>query len=471
MYANLFTTDSTAYLSNTGYIKVDGANQAHQAYVQGNYNTYTDSSAGGTAHITTWAMQWKDYAPVTNNQKPFGVKYNATLNFANTRLILTPSLTDFEYGKAYAVKDIAYDYDALGTNKGFIDGKIGSAVGALPFLTAQLTGTDLNDQKISLSIDPKKSDGQTLAVNTVNNAQAMFSRVNSVLSDNSNKGTNYGLSSGNGAGARFSLQVRPYYGYQKRSGAAASSHEAVGGMLFGNFETSGGHSFGVHVGMEQNINKNDGKTLKSRSTSGLLGVHGRYQITDPAYIRGQVSGVISTNDNDFYSTVGTHTRHSNTTYGLYGGLFGGYDFNINKNNTITPEIGISALRSHLPKMNVTYDLNPTLNQEYAKQDYTAVYANASLRWTGDFDLGGYMLKPTVMAGVRQTLTDGKMKSKLTYMGDSFSSSITDDLTVGFAQVGVSIGLTQNIALSLSYYGEYGDKTSNHMAYAHLKWTF
>ncbi len=81
------------------------------------------------------------------------------------------------------------------------------------------------------------------------------------------------------------------------------------------------------------------------------------------------------------------------------------------------------------------------------------------------------MKPAVMAGIRQTLTDGKIKSKLTYMGNSFNASIRDDSTVGIAQVDVKVALTQNMELSVSYYGEYGGHTANHMGYANFKWSF
>jgi Autotransporter beta-domain. len=117
-----------------------------------------------------------------------------------------------------------------------------------------------------------------------------------------------------------------------------------------------------------------------------------------------------------------------------GGLFGGYDFKLNQNNTLTPELGLSALWSHIPASNVEYNVLTPLNQSYTSQDYTAVYANAMLRWTGAFELGELMLQPRAMLGVRQTLSDGKIKSSMTFAGNQFNSSITDDRTVGLGQL-------------------------------------
>ena len=94
-----------------------------------------------------------------------------------------------------------------------------------------------------------------------------------------------------------------------------------------------------------------------------------------------------------------------------------------------------------------------------------------LRWTGAFELGELMLQPRAMLGVRQTLSDGKIKSSMTFMGNQFNSSITDDRTVGLGQLGLDIPLKEDLTLGLDYYGEYGEKTTNHMGYLSLKIEF
>ncbi len=427
---------------------------------------------GGTAYLRTWAMDLKPYASapiqVGDNSGISSTKFHlgdgSGASDTGTRLIVGGGSVAGNHKFAdFIEKD----------NAGTVTGKIGSVEGATPFIKASLSGNDWSDQEIDVSIDSQLSDGQAAGIAAVDGAQAQINRVATVLSNlyGQTAAGGGGISSGDEVSGSSTLQVRPYYGYQGRSGVASSNTDAVGVVVIGNRVTDAGHSFGFHVGLEHSTLQSDSKTLKINTMSGLLGAQGRYQIDGSAYVRGQGSALLSHNSNHVSTVDGSDTADKSTVnYGLYGAIAAGYDFKVDPQNIITPELGVSALWSHTPSLNLNFK-DATLNQHYGSQDYTAVYGNASLRWTGGIDINGTLVRPTVMGGVRQGFTDGKVKSNLTFQGNHFSSSITEDRTVGVAQVGASLPLSATVDLSLTYSGEYGKRTTNHMGYANIGWRF
>ena len=453
-----------ATLSNIGRIYAQGRT-AHQLLVSG------FGGVGGIAHLKIWNLELRDYAAAPDTQKPFAVTQGATLNFGDgagqgAHLILHPANRNFVAGIPYSVANMVYQ------NGGDVTGAIGSVSTPLPFLTAHLSGSDYRDQIIALTVNAEESDGQTAEVGQVMTMQDMVGRVGLILavSGDSHTGSS-GVNSGDDV-ATAGLQVRPYYAHQSRRGSAASDLDSAGVLVFGNRTTENGHSIGVHAGIEHTTLQAASRTLKMNAMVGLLGMQGRYNMTEGLYLRGQVSGMMAHNQHHFTTADGANSAaDTGIGYGVYAAVHGGYDINLGDGHVLTPEIGVGGLWSHVPAIHANYDNDPTLNQSYKPEDYVGVYGHASLRWTGVVPLGDLVVKPTLMGGVRQTLNDGKINSVMTFAGDQFRSSVSDRQTVGVVQAGLTVPVGAMTDIALTYGGEYGQKTTSHMGYLNLKVTF
>ncbi len=455
MYARLQDTNQVANIANTGIIDVQGVT-AHQLYVSG-----MPGVGGGTANVTTWNLDLYDRQ--SGRQSVFAVADGATLNFSNTSMMLRPGDVAKGYAdnKKFNVKDMVYNYG----NGAQVTGQIGSVSTPLPMLTAAYgrgdqNGADVWDiQWVSVIVEAEKGDGPTVNAGTVDSMQSQIDRVGNLLVGGASGG---GI--GLGDGDLTSVQLKVYYGNQQRRGVGASVTDSTGTVAYADYEIGEGHTLGWHGGIEYAHLRAKSKTLNVNSLSAILGGQGRYNFSDTTYLRGQVSGILSNNNNHFNAFDGSTSKVSTVNFGMYGAVYAGYDYKPDENNTITPEIGLSALWSHTPSMDVKYDRSPDLNHTYAAQNYTALYANAGVRWTGGIDINGTLLKPTVMAGVRQTLGDGKVKSAMTFNGNRFDTSITRDRTMGIVDAGVSTTVSTGFDVGLNYRGEYGSNTTNHVGY-------
>lgn len=455
LYVRLQDNNQTADVSNTGVVTVQGAT-AHQLYVSGQ-----PGIGGGTANVKTWNLDLYDRS--SGSQSVFAVADGATLNFSNTHMMLRPGdvAKGYEDNKKFSVKDMVHNYGS-GSQ---VTGQIGSVSTPLPMLTAAYgrvdqNGADVwNNQWVSLNVDAEKGDGPTVNAGTVDSMQSQIDRVGNLLVGGASGG---GI--GLGDGDLTSVQMKVYYGNQQRRGVGASVTDSTGAVAYADYEIGEGHTLGWHGGVEYANLRAKSKTLNVNSLSAILGGQGRYNFSDTTYLRGQVSGILSNNNNHFNAFDGSSSKVSTINFGMYGAVYAGYDYKPDENNTITPEIGLSALWSHTPSMDVKYDRSPDLNHTYAAQNYTALYANAGVRWTGGIDINGTLLKPTVMAGVRQTLSDGKVKSAMTFNGNRFDTSITRDRTMGIVDVGVSTTVSTGFDVGLNYRGEYGSNTTNHVGY-------
>ncbi len=457
--------DSQVVVNNIGRILVQG-DTAHQLRVSGVFGI------GGIAHVGVWNLELRDYAAVADNQKPFAVADHATLHFGDgsgggTDLIVYPAGRRFIAGQPYAVADMV-STDGTGRISGHID----TVSTPLPFLTAHLSGGDYSDQTIALTVNAEESDGQTAEVGQVMTMQDMVGRVGLILAVSGDDHTgSSGVSSGDDVSAA-GLQVRPYYAHQSRRGSAASDLDSAGVLIFGNRTTENGHSIGVHGGIEHTTLQAASRTLKMNTMAGLLGVQGRYNMTEGLYVRGQVSGMMTHNQHHFTTADGADSAtDTGVGYGVYAAVYGGYDVKLGDGHILTPEIGVGGLWSHVPTIHANYENNPALNQSYKPEDYFGVYGHASVRWTGAVPLGDLVVKPILMGGVRQTLNDGKINSVMTFGGDQFRSSVSDRQTVGLVQAGVTVPVGAMTDVALTYGGEYGQKTTSHMGYLNLKVTF
>ncbi|EBH6783811.1 autotransporter domain-containing protein [Salmonella enterica subsp. enterica serovar Paratyphi B] len=220
------------------------------------------------------------------------------------------------------------------------------------------------------------------------------------------------------------INMKVYYGHLKRRGMVAADTDSIGTVGYADYILSSDIMVGWHGGIEYAWLKAKSKTLQMNSTSGIMGLHGRYNITDRMYLRSQLSGILSRDHNYFSSFDGSHAKASVTNSGFYGASYLGYDFILNGKHVITPEVGFSTLLTHMPALSVNYDRNPDLSHRYLAHNNATSYANVSVRWDGLVDIGGSNYRPLIMTGVKKNVAGTDIKMTMTFNDQRFNGRLT-----------------------------------------------
>ncbi len=456
-------------IANTGLVRAVAPNPANTWEV---YNWHSTD----TVRITEWATDLRDFTAHT-----FYGTDGGNLDFDGSRLTLRPGTAErgFAWGREYAVADMA---------GGFGQGAVASVRAEVPWARAQLTGTDWTDQKLSLhpNFTRKTNPGQgvtsqgiALVLNQMrgmDGALGLFRNTGTVPVAVADSGP-AAFPTASGPDSGWSGFLTPYYSYVDNSDLDYDA-KIAGFMAGATRRFNDAFAAGVHLGFSHADVSADLADQKGDTLTGLFGLHGIYNLTPEWYLRGQLTGFISRASNDWQSGLPAYTLYSNAdvdSRGLYASLATGYDWRINANNTITPEIGLSWLWSHQDSYSLNWEdrFGNSLSGydlDYKAQDYNALYGTAMVRWRGDFALAGGSFQPALGVGVRQTLTDGDVKSRLTTAGSSFSTKATEDETTALAEAGFvwQRGIT---SVGLTYTGGYGDDQVVHTGWLTLKVEF
>ena len=161
--------------------------------------------------------------------------------------------------------------------------------------------------------------------------------------------------------------------------------------------------------------------------------------------------------------------------GLYAALHTGLAWRINANHTLTPELGLAWLWSHQDAFGLRWrdgfgNARPVYDMDYKAQNRQTLYGTAMLRWRGDFALGGTSLRPALGLGVRRTLGDNDVKSRLRFVGTDFTTRITEDRSTALAEAGLEWRIG-GFAAGLTYSGEYGSTQKTHTGWLTMKFEF
>ncbi|AOV96846.1 hypothetical protein A9798_07660 [Edwardsiella hoshinae] len=462
LYVRLQDAAQQAVIHNSGVIDVSGAT-AHALYVsgeQGRGGRVSDAS-GGTAHLATWDITLQDR--VSGRHSLFAVADGATLNFGDgegqgSLLILRPGDSALGYAdnKRFRVSDMVYNYG----NGAQVTGRIGRVTTPLPMLVANTgyldpAGSTLWDnQWVSLDVEAERGDGPTLSAGSVDSMQNQVERIGQLIVDGSSP-----LGQGHDE-----VQMKIYYGHLQRRGVGAADTDSVGTVAYTDYALSPRATLGWHGGIESAWLKAKSHTLKTQSVSAIFGSQGRYQLSDSAYLRGQVSAIVSRDHHRFSAFDGSRAAASLTTSGMYGAFYMGYDYPLDRANIITPEVGVSTLWSHMPALSVHYDRSPELDHRYQSQHYQAWYASASVRWRGQAELKGITYHPTLLAGMKQALGDVDINTVMTFNEQRFAAKVTRDPLRAVIDSGISSAVNAHFALGINYRGEYGAHTTDHIGY-------
>ncbi len=458
--------------ANYGLIRVSAANPAEAWEL---YNTSPNTT--DTVRITDWATDLRDFT----TYKFFGSNGGGTLDFSGSTFILRPGDKDrgFVWGKDYAVADMV--------DGNYGQGTVASTTAEVPWLRARLTGTDWTDQKLSLhpNFTPKTNPGQNVSRQGVALvAHQMFSLTDALGQfRNSSAPVAFSTASGpesgqdSGPTSDWSGFLTPYFSYVDNSDLDYDA-TIVGFMAGASRRFTERFSAGVHVGFSHadvsaDLADQDGDTL-----TGLLGLHALYTITPEWYVRGQLTGFLSRASNDWKSGLSAYPLYADAdvdSRGVYASLNTGYDWRINASNTLTPELGLSWLWSHQDAYSLNWEDRfgnrlPGYDLDYKAEDYTALYGTAMVRWQGAFALGDSVFRPSLGLGLRQTLTDNDIKSRLTTNGSSFSTRVSEDDTTALAEAGLA-WQRGNTTLGFTYTGDYGSDQRVHAGWLTLKVAF
>ncbi|AIJ10073.1 Putative autotransporter protein [Edwardsiella anguillarum ET080813] len=462
MYVRLQDADQQAIIHNTGTITVTGAT-AHALYVsgeQGNGGTVS-SGSGGTARVATWSVALQDRS--SGQQSLFAVAEGARLHFGDevgngSHLILRPgdSTQGYADNKRFNLSDMVYNYG----NGAQVSGKIGSVSTPLPMLVAHYGYRDpagsrtWDNQWVSLDVDAGKSDDSALGAGVIDSMENQVERIGHILLDGSHR-------MGNGENE---VQMKVYYGHLQRRGVGAADTDSVGTVAYADYSLSPDATLGWHGGIEHAWLKAQSNTLRTRAVSAVMGVQGRYNLDEAAYLRSQISGILSHDQNHFSAFDGSRASASATNLGLYGALYAGYDYRVARHNTITPELGVATLWTYRPSLAVNYDRSADLNHAYATQYDQFWYASAGVRWRGQLDIGGIVYQPTLMGGVKHAIGGADINTTMTFNGQRFSATLPRDRTRGVVDVGISSALNARFDMGINYRGEYGNNMTDHIGY-------
>ncbi|EAW1288551.1 hypothetical protein CI424_25300 [Salmonella enterica subsp. enterica serovar Enteritidis] len=226
----------------------------------------------------------------------------------------------------FSVRDMVNNYG----NGAQVTGKIDSVSTPLPMLIASYGyqnpdgSGDWENQWVSLNIDAGKSEGSAMSDGVTGNMQNQAERLGHILLDEPRgQGIN-----------NDEINMKVYYGHLKRRGMGAADTDSIGTVGYADYILSSDIMVGWHGGIEYVWLKAKSKTLQMNSTSGIMGLHGRYNITDRMYFRSQLSGILSRDHNYFSSFDGSHAKASVTNSGFYGASYLGYDFILNGKHVI-----------------------------------------------------------------------------------------------------------------------------------------
>ncbi len=460
-------------VANYGLVSAIAANPANAWELYGQFN-----NPARTVRITNWATDLRDFT----TYKFFGSD-GIKLDLDGSRLTLRPGAPErgFAWGREYAVSDLA---------GGLGQGAVASVTQEVPWARAQLTGTDWTDQKLSLqpNFTRKTNIGQGVTSQGIalilDQARGLEGRIDGQRSQNSGTAPVAVADSGpaafptaSGPDSGWSGFLTPYFSYVDNSDLDYDA-KIAGFMAGATRRFSDAFAAGVHLGFSHADVSADLADQDGEALTGLFGLHAIYNATPEWYLRGQLTGFISRASNDWESGLPVYPLYTDAdinSRGLYASLATGYDWRVNASNTITPEIGLSWLWSHQDSFSLNWkdrfgNRMDNYDLDYKAQDYNALYGTAMLRWRGEFALAGGSFQPALGVGVRQTLTDGDVKSRLTTAGSSFSTKATEDETTALAEAGFvwQRGIT---SVGLAYTGGYGGDQVVHTGWLTLKLEF
>ncbi|WP_143508355.1 autotransporter domain-containing protein [Pseudovibrio brasiliensis] len=195
-----------------------------------------------------------------------------------------------------------------------------------------------------------------------------------------------------------------------------------------------------------------------------FGVQGAYRMDD----------VLFSTQSTFYHTSNTYkdssvqAKESYTSQNLLTRVAAKYIWE-HGINTFTPEVGLSHLWHSRGAFSVDNQNAPDVRYDAVNNHQFSV--DASLGWTGTYELEEGELKANARAGLRQILGDGGFEDILR-SGANGVAYVTNDSDQTLARVSASLDYTKgNFGASVGVLGEYGENTRDTAFFGRVSYKF
>ncbi len=486
------STDSSAY-----GIYVSGTNTANGVHLINNTGIINASSANKNAFevyayapysIGTYATTLREW---TIDDAVFGV-YDNVVNFADSTLILRPGTIaqGFEYGKEYEVTDMIVDTDTV-SSPATITGKIQNAVAEVPFLIANLNNSEPTQPKVSLTANVNKdtvtpTQLTKLSVGNVHNKVTRMAnrKINKMIERRMARNLKQVSERAYEQGVILAGHHIPYAPtYQENTWAIYL--DAYAGYTGNSEDNFGTHTKGMTLGGERAIGDklnvgfamdfSDSSTdaqqgLTADSTDITLAVNADYFINPNWYVSGNMALSFGENDMDYMMSPILYAEDDFNSQAFYMSVNTGYIYEINENNIIVPEFGLSYLYSQNDDIDIDFAGSDVYDMRIKNDSFSALYANLMLTWQGQYDIALGTLRPSAGLGIRQNLTGSDFDSSVQALGSSFDTVVTEDDTTFLTNLGLE-WQKGNFSMGISYSGGYGSEQQSHSGNVKFRYEF
>ncbi len=491
-----YTVHGQHYLVNTGtllatahglnseafgmYVQgTPAAGEAHRLYNTGVITASANLALGGMAfeaygnnnyNVDVWATTLRPWAV---NDAVFGASVGSVVNFAHTTLIVRPQVTalGIELNTSYAIKDTVV-VDGVQGAANDISGNIAYATTDVPFLQAVLSGTDPKTATVHIqeNINKNTTPGNTSIMQMTGIMHRQMDNVAKALhrAQARQHPTQDGMSGGSSsAQGQWQAFFTPYVSFVQNSSTPYDGN-SVGMTAGAQYRVNEAFAVGAHVDLSLAHLSADIMDMNSKSTSIAFGVHAVYNFMPEWYISAQVSGAFNqtSNDYDLYQGAALHANNSVHGSAFYAAIQSGYSIEFASGHSLTPQVGFSYLSLYTPSYDIHWDnanasLRELYNMSYDDNYYNALYGTLNLTWRSEWALeDDAHVAFTAGLGLRQNLSGTDIKTQFTTLGNSYTTTSTEDMTTWLAQASLTYS-NNNFSISLNYEGNYGVKQTVH----------
>ncbi len=494
-------------IKNTGIIQVENVNDAYGIVLNSSSINNTINNTGIISAKSSKADAFEVYAynsylvdtyattlrNWSDNDAVFALS-SGSVTFDNSTLILRPGTIEegFVYGKQYNVANMVVINNIQQDEfiAGEINGSIVSVKTEVPFLTAHLDNTDLTKPQVSLSTNVN-SDTVTPTQYATIKAGNFQKEVTNLASNKIRRKIN----------KRMANKVQTVSENAYKQGLILASNEVYTAPTYahpweiyldaytsytGNSEYGyGTHAHGMTLGGEKTIsdtlalgfalNFSDSSTdgqdgLLADSTDITLAVNADYNINPDWYVSGTMALSYGDNDMDYTLSPVLHATDDYSSSTFYMAVNTGYVYEVNENNIIVPEFGLSYLHSSTDSINLDFAASDVYDMRISSDDFSALYATLMLTWQGQYDFDFGTLTPSAALGIRQNLTGSDFDSSVSVLGGTFDTVASEDDTTFLFNTGLEWN-KENFSLGIYYDGAYGSQQSSHSANVKFKLEF
>ncbi len=468
-----------ALLTNTGSItakasaKSGGTAYAYEVYSENNFT------------VDKWATTLRTWS---ENDTVFGLENGDTVTFANgnsgATLILRPGTAEqgFVQGQEYKVANMVAIEDGNGDMQlqSTIDGSIASVSSDIEFWKAALNTENANAPTVSLTLNEEvlTTPAETTSTVTTQTVVAQLQNIGvqvqkisklffklfgatflSAPSNNQELGLldTTGMAAGSESEApRWAVFATPYGSYTDNNEYDFNT---------GTFGVSAGASYSFNnqfsAGFHLDFNRSDtdAGAIENDLTSFALGVHGNYFINNNWYVGGSASYVFVSNDATYTQNIGT-AQDDYSSNAFITRVSTGYFFEINENSLIYPEIGLSYLYTNSDDYTFHFAASPASDITNRMDSFSALYADFTLAWEGNYQVASGALIPNLGIGIRQNLTGSDVKSVTELLGSNYEAISSSDETTFLIDAGLMYS-SGNFSIGAQYSGEFGSEQQNH----------